>query len=384
MLLAATVILSGCGRTTIDLKDYLEYEFTGANGYGRVSSSIHRDNIVDDHPEAFEIDGDDDAALLGGLSAYLEVEDLGGSWDKDEDLSNGDSIVFTWDKDAISAIEEEYKVKLKGNDIKVTVEGLKDVEQYDAFEDLEVSFEGYAPKGEVSLNSEKCGIDSLEYTADPSDHLNNGDKVTVTVTVPEDCAKQYGKVPKETSKEYTVSGLDGYVTSASEIPEETMNAMKKQAEDTRKAKFAQTASEKEKMTGMTYVGNYFLTLKDGAETGWYNTHNKLYLIYKTDFEADGGTVSGYWFCKFSDIKVLADGTCSVNTTSYDTPSRWDSEIRIANRYSYIGYPDITSLFNQCVTENVESYDYEDNVGNGDGKAQPETEAETTEGSGETA
>ena len=43
-----------------------------------------------------------------------------------------------------------------------------------------------------------------------------------------------------------------------------MNAMKKQAEDTLKSWFAQSAGENEKLDSMTYVGNYFLTEKDGA------------------------------------------------------------------------------------------------------------------------
>ena len=129
-----------------------------------------------------------------------------------------------------------------------------------------MSFDGYAPSGTVTLDNTDCVISSLEYTAKPSDHLKNGDKVTVTVTVPEDCAKQYGKVPKAVSKEYTVSGLDGFVTSAAEIPDDIMNAMKKQAEDTFKAEFAKSAGEDEKLDSMTYVGNYFLTEKRGGRS----------------------------------------------------------------------------------------------------------------------
>ena len=369
LLLTAAVGLSGCGATTIDLQDYLTYEFTGVNGYGEIDYRIQSDSMMDDNLDAFGISGNSDAEILSGIDTYMDVANLHGSWDKKENLSNGDNVVFTWDEDTVHTIEEKYHVKLKDDAIKATVEGLQDVETYDAFQGLKVSFDGYAPSGTVSLDNTECGISSLEYTAKPSDHLKNGDKVTVTVTVPEDCAKQYGKVPKEVSKEYTVSGLDGFVTSAADIPEDIMNAMKKQAEDTLKSWFAQSAGENEKLDSMTYVGNYFLTEKDGAvKSFWYSSDsNAIYLIYKTDYVDEGENVSGYWYCCFKNIKILADGTYSVDTSSYRTPSTWDT--KISEDHHYPGYPDVTSLFNHCVTENIESYNYEDNVGKGDGSAQ---------------
>lgn len=368
MLLAASFALSGCGRTTIDLNDYLTYKFTGVNGYGEISYTIQSDAIVDDHPKAFELSGNNEE-LLSDIGAYLDAENLNGSWDKSKDLSNGDDVVFTWDESTISALEEEYKVKFKDDEIQATVDGLEKVEQYDAFQGLEVSFEGYAPGGRVDIDASDCEIDSLKYTAKPSENLKNGDKVTVTVAVPDDCAKTYGKVPKETSKEYTVSGLDGFVTTAADIPEDTMNAMKKQAEDTLKAWFASTSREEEKMDGMTYVGNYFLTPKDSSDVGvgWSSkSGNGIFLIYKTDYTADGKSVSGYWYCCFTDIKILADGTYSVDTTAYQTPSTSRNKIQ-TGIYYYPGFPDLTSLFNHCVTENAETYNYEDNVGTGSGE-----------------
>lgn len=342
LLVTAAIGLSGCGATTIDLQDYLTYEFTGVNGYGEIDYRIQSDSMVDNNLDAFGISGDSDAEILSSIDTYLDVEKLYGSWDKKENLSNGDSA---------------------------TVEGLQDVETYDAFQGLKVSFDGYAPSGRVSLDNTECGISSLEYTAKPSDHLKNGDKITVTVTVPENCAKPYGKIPKAVSKQYTVSGLDGFVTSAAEIPDDIMNAMKKQAEDTFKAEFAKSAGEDEKLDSMTYVGNYFLTEKEGAVKSFWSSNdgNAIYLVYKTSYVDNGKSVGGYWFCRFSDVKVLADGTYSVDTTSYRTTNTWDSTI--GEDHKYPGYPDVTSLFNHCVTENMESYNYEDNVGKGDVSAQ---------------
>lgn len=337
LLVTVAIGLSGCGATTIDLQDYLTYEFIGVNGYGEIDYRIQSDSMVDNNLDAFGISGDSDAEILSGIDTYLDVEKLYGSWDKKENLSNGDSVVFTWDEDTVHTIEEKYHVKLKDDAIKATVEGLQDVETYDAFQGLKVSFDGYAPSGTVSLDNTECGISSLEYTAKPSDHLKNGDKITVTVTVPENCAKQYGKIPKAVSKQYTVSGLDGFVTSAAEIPDDIMNAMKKQAGDTFKAEFAKSAGEDEKLDSMTYVGNYFLTEKEGAVKSFWSSNdgNAIYLVYKTNYVDNGKSVGGYWFCRFSDVKVLANGTYSVDTTSYRTTNTWDSTIGEDHKYRAI-------------------------------------------------
>lgn len=125
LLVTAAIGLSGCGTTTIDLQDYLTYEFTGVNGYGEIDYRIQSDSMVDNNLDAFGISGDSDAEILSSIDTYLDVERLYGSWDKKENLSNGDSVVFTWDEDTVHTIEEKYHVKLKDDAIKATVEGLR-------------------------------------------------------------------------------------------------------------------------------------------------------------------------------------------------------------------------------------------------------------------
>lgn len=89
LLVTAAIGLSGCGATTIDLQDYLTYEFTGVNGYGEIDYRIQSDSMVDNNLDAFGISGDSDADILSSIDTYLDVENLYGSWDKKENLSNG-------------------------------------------------------------------------------------------------------------------------------------------------------------------------------------------------------------------------------------------------------------------------------------------------------
>lgn len=366
LILTTAVCLSGCGKTTIDLNNYFESETSGSNGYGIISQTINYDSIIQDNANAFGLDNSTtDENLFGAMGAYGYVSGLRGEWDKNEGLSNGDKVVFSWDEDTIKTIESNYKVKIKHSDITVTINGLPEVESYDAFAGLEVTYESLAPFGTVSLNKSSCEIPDLEYIAEPSTGLQNGDEITVTVTVPNDCAQKYGKVPKKATKTYKVEGLMSFVTTAADIPEETMHAMKKQAEDVEKANSTKWSKD-EKLNSMTYLGNYFLTMKDAEaqnenlELG--SDYNITYLIYQLDITNSEGNYTCYWFCKFYDIVFLADGTCSVDTSDYHEPSTlFGKRVYLGQNHYYAGYQDKDSLFSDCVTHYAAEYDYENNL-----------------------
>lgn len=365
ILLGAIICLPGCGRTTIDLNNYVSDTPEGYDGMGKIYNYIDSDAIVEDNIQAFGVADDDDD---WGLAPYLAVEELSGEWSQSEGLSNGDQITFTWDEDAIKAIEDSYKVKLKHSDITITVDGLEEVQSYDAFAKLKVRYEGIAPTGTIELDSSGCEISSLKYTVEPEAGLKNGDTVTVTIDVPSDCAEEYGMIPAEASKEYTVDGLPAFVMTEKEIPEETMKAMKKQAEDIKEADIAE--NDDVTLNKMTYIGSYFLTMKDDEARGTtfsldsnWNVYNELYLVYKLNVTDDAGDLSYYWYCSFHNIVFLADGTCSVDTSDYDKPSGgWfgSEAIKHGSEY-YAGFGDKESMFNTCVTANADRYNYTDNV-----------------------
>lgn len=369
MILGTALCLSGCGSTTINMNDYLEYEIGGYEGYGTISSQVNTQSAMSDYEDEIARlnDGAEDAAVLAALDSYRLMERIDGEWSQTDSLSNGDTVTFTWDEDAIQDFEDSCDVKIKYSDVKVTIEGLEEVATYDAFAGLEVTYGSLAPFGTASLNSEDCEISNLTYTAEPSAGLKNGDTITVTVEAPDNCAEQYGKVPEETTKTYKVEGLSGFVTSAADIPEDTMAAMKKQAEDDRKAAFAKDSDST--LDGITYVGNYFLTMKDDEAKNrefslspYSATYNTIYLIYELNITNEEGSYSYYWYCAFNNIAFLEDGTCSVDTSEYDTP--YDGIIygdRVTlGKWSYTGFKDKDSLFNKCVTQNAASYNYEDN------------------------
>ena len=365
-LVLATVCLSGCGRKTISLNDYLDYHIAGYDGMGSVTSDVKESDIVEDNLKAFGV-GDTDESFFSALNTYDVVSGLSGEWDKSSELSNGDTITFTWDEDKIKRIEEAYPVRLKHSKVKVKVKDLPKVETYDAFQDIDIEFTDTAPNGSASVVKNGDAAD-LDVTVAPDSGLRNGDEITVKLDVPDTFTRSYGKIPAETTKKIKVKGLDSFVMKSTEIPEDQLNAMKKQAEDVQKADFQDYDAT---IDSMTYVGNYLLTMKDdfvqknSITLGSWTSYNYLYLVYKMDVSASGAKKSYYWYCRFQDLKVLGDGTFRVDTSNYSNVSSWDGTVDVGSE-SLPGFADIDSLFAFCVTPNIDSFDYEDNVSAKDG------------------
>ncbi|MDE6780652.1 MAG: hypothetical protein K2J40_04235 [Ruminococcus sp.] len=107
-------------------------------------------------------------------------------------------------------------------------------------------------------------------------------------------------------------------------------------------------------------------------------YNELYLVYKMSANVTGlkrhgdgqtqetGTEEYYTFYRYSDIVFLPDGTCSVDLsngalTSNTIESDYGYYDLIAIFYNYKGYNDLDSMFNECVTQKIDRYNYESTI-----------------------
>ena len=69
------------------------------------------------------------------------------------------------------------------------------------------------------------------------------------------------------------------------------------------------------------------------------------------------TIEYYYYVRYDNIMFLPDGTCSVDIDDCTTPmGGWFSpeSFQVGN-YTYSGYESLESLFNKCVTENIDSF-----------------------------
>ncbi len=205
---------------------------------------------------------------------------------------------------------------------------MKELQEVDLFENVDIDFSGIAPYAKAQV-------------IDPNTDFYPGVK---RYALDKEINLKAGKVK--------------------EIPQDILDKMTKQLEDALHAQVAKAWEEKDSLKSIKYVGSYLLVPKENQIV--YD-NNILYNIYKVSVENSENKFEFYTYCQFKDIIVLADGTCSVDLTSYIMPSgsaffgSVSGEAFMKGSYYYFGYEETDSLFNNCVTKNIEQYGYESTV-----------------------
>lgn len=369
--LAAMLVLTmtGCGRTSINLNDYVTISYDGYDTIGTASYTFDREAMIMEHSEAFGMSSGIDWQAL--QADYLLYDCISGSLDKTTGLSNGDTITFHWDNVDIKTLEENYKIKLNYSDISESITGLETAETFDPFTNIGVIFEGTAPNGTVKIQKDASALGGLNYVPDKNNGLSNGDEITVTLNAAygdsvEDYCRSQGKIPSVTEKKFTVSGLPSYAMSLDEIPQESIEKMDNQAQETFRANVAKSWTDSNSMKGISLIGNYLLSPKDSSMNVY--THNYLYFVYKIDAENwdnNKEVFSYYYYTYFTDIMLLEDGTCSFDLSNSVYPrGMYGSESFSTGKYHYEGYQDLDTLFNKQVTSKIDQYIYESTVQEG--------------------
>lgn len=393
VLIAAIALLGGNRSVTIDMNKYVTFTESGYQGNGRVSASIDYDQLEADYGDKVKwtkkakkmmkkeyADADvslDDIRELtsGGTMTFIEST-MDYILDSTSGLSNGDKVTLTWYWP--DEMEDYFGAKLKNKTMTYTMNTLSDIAEEDVFENLNVTFEGTGPNGTVNLEKTKTdGIYSeITFTVEPSTGLSNGDDVTVTVQLgadESDLASYYGVKISQLSKTYKVEGLNQYATTFDEIPDETVERMKSQAEDVLMSQSSHW-DEGTSISSMTYAGNYMLTRKDDD---YWSRYSEIYMIYKVtvnenypEYNVDN-TFSYYAYVEFYDPMILSNGNCTIDVTDYDyNQTSWFSgdkierEIQLGDdskTLSYPGYEDLDTFFNKNILDQIDAFNYVESV-----------------------
>lgn len=398
--LIAIIIIAVCHKPTIKLNKYISVEFNGYDTLGRATAAIDWDSIEEDYGKKIKVNkkalkkdmkeqlgldyGDfvsedlvDEYLSENGVALLQEC--VYGSLDKTNDLSNGDEVTFSWECPD-EEVERYLGCKLKYSDETFEVAGLESVGTFNPFDGVTIAYSGTAPNGSASVEYpyDEDYFYYLNYSFDKRDGLSNGDTIKVTVSISgseENFVENYGMVPSPTEQTYTVEGLMAYIDKAEDIPDELMISMQNQAEDIIKAKVANSWDDNVSLKSLVYMGNYFLTSKGDQ---W--DHNRCALVYKLTAEEtmeteDEGTVIEdvdlYYYVQFSDLLTEEDGTGAVDITNYTvTNNRFNVETDHVKssgwwtyyyEFDYYGFENISTLYNEVVTKNLEGYAHEDNV-----------------------
>ena len=296
-----------------------------------------------------------DLTDLMGSSNWDLIDSITFDVKPDSDLSNGDVVTVTasWNED----YEKKAGVKILSKEQEFTVEGLEEVKEVDPFEDIEVTFSGTPPYvyPNWTNNSDDDYLRYLWFNFEDYDSLDVGDTVTLTVDESEENALANGYKFTQTSKEYTVSGVDSYVTSAADISADNLDSMKNEATDALDAYFANNNSYIGN-SGFSYEGSYYLVAKN-SDT-WGDT-NVLYLVFSTTVTSAENAFEPtvvYFPVKYTNIMALSDGSQNFNTygdiegyTDLEYDDGWDN---------VEGYADGARMFNDLVVTQKVDYTYE--------------------------
>lgn len=372
----------------VDLNDYVVVEFTGYETVGHGNVYFDTTAFMEDYGDKIEYSRLIQATGYGEMyeyygftaaDAFLECFDV--TLSQTDNLSNGTEVSLVWLCDA-ETIDQAFNYGVKYEEETYTVEGLERIEMFDPFENIEVSFEGTAPNGMVQiLVNDYSGVYStISYSASETSGLSNGDVITVSISCwgdpVETCIEAYGICPSATEKEYTVEGLDRYVSNIDEIDINALNAMIAQGQDIFNADVANNWTEGCTVDSFLYVGSYLLTPKPGRES---QNESMIYLVYKvnatwkfTNYWWDDAyfePLEYYYVVEFNVPIIDGDGNCIADTTNYYVPYEeiyyeyTPNGSSLSDTLWSDGFVDLESVYTYCVQSNVEYYNYQSTVVN---------------------
>lgn len=362
-LVLVLLIVIALHKPTVNLNDYLKVTYGGYDGGGVAYTEIDWNSMKEDFEN--KISYKRGMAQTGGMTPidiimeYTNANIEG----KNEKLSNGDKVSYTWkvDKDAIAKL---IKCKIKYSDGSKKVSGLKEMELFDPFKNLKVTFSGVEPNGEADIEYKGDMLSEYDFTCDKTSGLKNGDKIKISLT--EDAGyyvDQYNKAPSVLEKEYKVKNLGKYLSKIKEVDTDGMNSARAKAQKSI-SDMVDYWSEDVTLDKVSYAGDYLQVAKDSDDY----TKNYYGVIYQINahIQPDGGQrkdVVSYYSMKFENVIVGGDGKCEIDLDEYDVPYD-DFSVEVTSgdlssgSYSFDGYQTLEELKKNYVDEVADEFDCE--------------------------
>lgn len=362
-LVLVLLIVIALHKPTVNLNDYLKVTYGGYDGGGVAYTEIDWNSMKEDFEN--KISYKRGMAQTGGMTPidiimeYTNANIEG----KNEKLSNGDKVSYTWkvDKDAIAKL---IKCKIKYSDGSKKVSGLKEMELFDPFKNLKVTFSGVEPNGEADIEYNGDMLSEYDFTCDKTSGLKNGDKIKISLT--EDAGyyvDQYNKAPSVLEKEYKVKNLGKYLSKIKEVDTDGMNSARAKAQKSI-SDMVDYWSEDVTLDKVSYAGDYLQVAKDSDDY----TKNYYGVIYQINahIQPDGGQrkdVVSYYSMKFENVIVGGDGKCEIDLDEYDVPYD-DFSVEVTSgdlssgSYSFDGYQTLEELKKNYVDEVSDEFDCE--------------------------
>lgn len=364
----ALCFLMGCGgETEIDVNQYVKVEFSGYDTIGEIAEyEFDVKQMKKDHDALEDVSKKD----------IEKIFEEAFSFDKTSGLTNGDQVAVTWDvdEDDIEDFAEEYKVQLLYSDFTIEVSELEKAETFDPFEGVVVEYSGTAPFVTAYVYDQRdydaIGRYEFEYSLDKSDHLSNGDEITLTVEsyygeeFDKYCIENYGKIPEATTKKITVKGCKQYVTKVEDIPAADKDKLDEYMQNNLK-KVAEGWSYPDSLCEITFMGNVFA---EKLHDTYYSPYvdNALYFIYKVDVDSVvDGAFAYYYYGLVTGLSLNESGDLVYSEYNISFPTMYNGWYTSGTYFQkgalyYEGYETYDALYNDVLQPLSENYDTVDN------------------------
>lgn len=360
----AILALTGCGsKTEVDLKEVVSLELSGVDGYGSAYAKIDEQLLYalvrpDEAEEYNTMDAINTLDLISRIDCTL---------DRTEKLSNGDNVTvtITYPDTLEEALDVSFTPK-SGESWTVEITGLGEPEKVDLFENISLQYE------DGNTLCAKGPYPNLVYTLSQTQHLHNGDTVTITASAPDGsddldayCMETYGWMPQSAALEYTVEGIDEFPAVLEDIPDELMELMRTEAQTQIESLGEQMLSvlgdQGYRMNDYALEYVYVVTPKENVSS---SVKNEVYLVYRINSTNPDGTFDYYYSAKFSDVQIRADGEVYVDdflTVYPDGGYGWS--FGYADQYfctgtegvGFIGFPQLQDFYDWYLADWEETW-----------------------------
>lgn len=356
----------------INLSDYYNIRFEGADGYGRVNYEFDKKKFMDKNKEKIRSTYDDPSvrtnpvALADSVSEFISYN-TEVITDPEENLSNGEEVTVDFTIESYE-IENYYKVKINSDSKKVKVEGLKEVKTADPSEFFDFEVEGISPNANLNIIRKEDVPDYLDYVqvnADKTSGLRLGDEVEVNFTFQEDTLiNDYGVVIEPKSIKIPIDGVASYISSYDELSDEDKSEIEEEAgyqvDDEVKS---WTLSD---LTKKDLIGTITISPKS-EDSYWGSANNRVILVYdmtctenipEENYKYD---FSYFTYVEFSDVLNSSDDDLykSVDISGKSLSHRAQMEDGDTKTIYFKGYYFMDQLMDKLYSHYSEdNYNYE--------------------------
>lgn len=386
VLLVGIIIAIIVWPKKIDMNDYVSVQFTGYDTIGTAQVVVDEIAFMEKYGDKIKFSRKAKEnpefsfySAWGYSPAEVYLDLVTTELSQRNNLSNGQEVTLTWPCQD-DAFGDFFNYGLKCEEETYVVEGLQAVQMFDPFENIELQYSGIAPYGQVQIiQNDYSGVYAdVHYYVDNNYNLSNGDTIKVTfgtsywTDATTACIENYGICPSATEKEYTVEGLDYYVSSLEEIDIDALNAMIAQGQDKFNADVAKYWIDGCRVDSFVWQGSYMLTPKPGRTEQSY-----VYMVYKVNatWKFNGflwdqdyfEPVEYYYAVCFEAPIVNSEGVCVANTTDYYVPNHDFSYEYSVEGEPYTdtlytdGYATMDDFVKDCITTNIEYYNCETDI-----------------------